>query len=169
MPIFVKIGPFFSPIFGCETHINGRDNPKFWYFFSLTKTHIKGRDNPKLWYLSLLIKIWKWPEFEKNRQFRSWAWFYNVSWKIGCGPTPIWAEWDPKYFSHLNNFQKGLMRPSFSKIPKMVVLNFFTRCKICLLSYKQMDKDTFEVMWYWEIILSFFHFPRPHLADVYSL
>ena len=93
----------FRPYLGCETHIKGRDNPKFWYFSSLTK-------------------LWKWPEFEKNPQFRSWGWFYTVSWNIGCGPTPIWAGWDWKYFSRLNNFQKGLMGPSFGKIPEMVVL-----------------------------------------------
>ena len=56
----------FRPYFGCETHINGRDNPKFWYFSSLTK-------------------LWKWPKFEKNPKLRSWGWFYTVSWNAGCG------------------------------------------------------------------------------------
>ena len=44
----------FRPYFGCETHIKGRDNPKFWYFSSFTK-------------------LWKLPKFEKNPQFRSWG------------------------------------------------------------------------------------------------
>ena len=56
----------FGPYFGCEMHINGRDISKFWYF-------------------SLLIEIWKCPELEKNRQCRSWGWFYTVSWNAGCG------------------------------------------------------------------------------------
>ena len=98
----------FRPYFGCEIHIKGRDNPKFWNFFSLTK-------------------IWIWPEFEKNPRCQTWGWFYTVSWNIGCGPTPIWAGWDWKYFSHLNNFQKGLMGPSFNKIPEMVVPNIVMR------------------------------------------
>ena len=42
-----------QPYFGCGMHIKGRDNPKFQCFCSL-------------------IKIWKWPEFEKNWQWISW-------------------------------------------------------------------------------------------------
>ena len=98
----------FGPYFGCEMHIKGCDIPKFWYFSSLTK-------------------LWKRPKFEKNPQLRSWGWFYTVSWNIGCGPTPILAGWDWKYFSHLNIFPKGPMGPSFDKIPEMVVLNVVMR------------------------------------------
>ena len=104
----------FRPYFGCESHIKGRDNPKFWNFSSLTK-------------------IWIWPEFEKNPRCQTWGWFYTVSWNIGCGPTPIWAGWDQKYFSHLNNFQKGLMGPSFGKIPEIEVLPVFMTWKMCHL------------------------------------
>ena len=111
---FCQNRTIFRPYFCCETHIKGRDNSKFWNFSSLTK-------------------IWIWPEFEKNLWCQTWGWFYTVSWNIGCGTTPIWAGWDQKYFSHLINSQKGLMGPSFGKIPEIEVPPVLKTWKMCLL------------------------------------
>ena len=115
VPSFIKIGPFFWPFFGPKTQTRWAPNPKFWYYFPP-------------------IDLWKWAEFEKNPWWHSWGWFYSVSWNVGCGATPIWAGPDPKYFSHLTNFQKSLTGPSFGKIPEIKVPPVLMTWKMCLLN-----------------------------------
>ena len=61
---------------------------------------------------------------------------------------PIWAGWDQKYFSHLNNSQIGLMEPSFDKIPEIELPSVLMTWKICLLRVANENYFTIIVVCY---------------------